>query len=700
MIQSRFNKSASSILVAAIAATSSSYAANPTQSEQLEEVLVWATQVRASSVDLSGEAIAIKQADHLSDLLRTIPGVDVGGAHSLNQRITIRSMDDKDLRITIDGANQNTYMYHHMGNLQIHADILESVDVAVGTNSVIDGGLGGAVRFKTKTAKQLLRQGQQFGGRVQSSYADNAATAFALTGYGQFTENLDGLVYYNQVDKDNFEVGGGKIKDAGGSEISGTNGKVKGLDGDVEDLMLKLGWDIDQNQRLQISYETYVDEGDYSYRPDMGLATDLAIAQNLGLPLTYDTKFSRDTYILSYQLNWGADSNLNASLFRNESTLRRDESGINRAFPSSAALVQGTATNTGFNLLASSSFTDNVDQSLSYGLDVIRYQTQYKPDGVIRSEEDAISSAIFIQDRIDFDNGFSLTPGLRYERYSIDSTLVDDSYDEILGALAAEYALSSHSVVKLSATQIFRGPEIGEVFIGAGLGVSPNPEIDAETGVNYELAVAYEDTVLGADRFVAGMTWFQTDIDDYIYDYATPPPGVGGRSYIDNVGDMQVDGFEIYLGYDIGALRTLLTLSQAQSELSAFSQHGNQQGARLDRQQGDTVSLSVDYELPGLDLALHWDMLIVDDLSNANGLDSASLDSAKDGFQVHNISARWSPQQFKGLALTIGVDNVFDEFYASQSSRTGTSFHPLFKELYLVDYEPGRNVKMTASYDF
>ena len=83
------------------------------ETEEVEVIEVWNTQVKTSSLYLRGEDIASKQADHISDLLRTIPGVDVGGAHSLNQRITIRSMDDKDLKITIDGASQNTYMYHH-----------------------------------------------------------------------------------------------------------------------------------------------------------------------------------------------------------------------------------------------------------------------------------------------------------------------------------------------------------------------------------------------------------------------------------------------------------------------------------------------------------------------------------------------------------------------------------------------------------
>ncbi len=144
------------------------------EANELEKVSVWATEVTASSVHMDEQAMTTRQADHISDLLRTVPGVDVGGAHSLNQRITIRSMDDKDLRISIDGANQNTYMYHHMGNLQINADILESVDIQVGNNSVINGGLGGVVKFRTKSARDLLMPGDSFGVLGKGTYSTNA----------------------------------------------------------------------------------------------------------------------------------------------------------------------------------------------------------------------------------------------------------------------------------------------------------------------------------------------------------------------------------------------------------------------------------------------------------------------------------------------------------------------------------------------
>ena len=110
--------------------------------------------------------------------------------------------------------------------------------------------------------------------------------------------------------------------------------------------------------------------------------------------------------------------------------------------------------------------------------------------------------------------------------------------------------------------------------------------------------------------------------------------------------------------------------------------------------------MGLDYHLVQSRLALHWDTQVVKSLSSGIDLDGASENNAKDGFAVHNISAKWHPAAIKGLSLTVGIDNLFDEYYASQSSRTGLSLHPRFGELYLQDYEPGRNFKITADYTF
>ncbi|WP_026180351.1 TonB-dependent receptor domain-containing protein [Hahella ganghwensis] len=665
----------------------------------LDPVAVWATEVQASSVHLDGEAIDSKQADHISDLLRTIPGVDVGGAHSLNQRITIRSMDDKDLKISIDGANQNTYMYHHMGNLQINANILKSAEIEVGNNSVVNGGLGGTIRFETKSASELLRPGQQFGAHVQATYATNASESYSVTGYGQITESVDVLGYYNLIQRDNYKVGRGEILDADGNSVDGTDGEVRGLEGELDDALLKFGWDITPGQRITLGYETYKDEGDYSYRPDMGIATDLAIANSLMVPLTYPTEFTRDTLTLNHDIELGETTLVKTTLFRNESYLRRDETGFSSSpvFSAFAGIVEGEASNTGLSVLANTPIESNNTHELTYGVEYIQYDTDYSArytnGNSDDSSEEAVNAAVFIEDRIGFDNNVSVIPGVRYNHYDIDSTVVDDTFTKVTGALAIEYEPTQEVLLRASSTQLFKGPEIGEVFTGAGLGDTPNPDIEAETGFNHELSAAYQK-VVGRDRFHTGITLFQTDINDYIYDYASTATFTGK----DNIGDMQIRGFEAYFGFDVNQLNVLFTYSRARSDLSAFDEYSSLEGARLDRQQGDTISILADYAIPESGLTLHWDMLRVAKVEAALDLDGATKDNSKDAYMVHNIAARWTPAEVEGLTLTLGIDNLFDEYYASQSSRTGLSFHPRFGDLYLQDYEPGRNFKVTVGY--
>ncbi len=711
MFIKRFSQSAVALAVSSIC-FSPQVMANEVDEDlaAIEQISVWSTQVKTSSLYLKGEDIANKQADHLSDLLRTIAGVDVGGAHSLNQRITIRSMDDKDLNISIDGAAQNTYMYHHMGNLQIHSDILKSVDIDLGTNSVINGGLGGSVRFETKEAAELLKQDQKFGGRIHASTGNNSGRNYSVTGYGLLTDNLDVLAYYNVVNRDDYEVGGSQIKDSEGNEIAGTDGTVKGLEGELDDMLVKLGWDLNENQRLSLSYESYTDQGDYSYRPDMGLATDIAITNSLKVPLLWPTEFTRETFTLNYALNWGDASELTATAFSNISELQRDESGWlqNPDYADWAGKVKGEAKNSGLNILAQTSIdgliTDLDQHDFIYGIDHTIHHTDYQANYVSGntdiSDEKITSTALFIQDRIALGYGFTVIPGVRYVSYEIDSKVVNDTYKDTAFALAAEYQVNDSLLFKASTTEIFKGPEIGEVFTGAGLRDKENQNIDAERGRNSELAFAYQTPIFGDDTFSLGATVFNTKINDYIYDIAAVPNGGPRDSWKDNIGDMEIDGVEAYLGYEKGALNAQISFSSADSELDAFSDYGSLDGARLDRKQGDTLSGHVRYFIEHINVALNWEVLNVDKLEAGLDLDGASLDNAKQGYTVHNISARWEPNMLEGMALLVGVDNMFDEYYSSQSSRTGVSFHPRFGDLFLTDYEPGRNIKASVSYQF
>ncbi|MCL1112037.1 TonB-dependent receptor [Shewanella basaltis] len=704
MLPKRFKISTTSLAVVTVLMSPLLLAAEPKESEEIERVTVWSTTINASSMYLKEEAIASKQADHISDLLRSIPGVDVGGAHSLNQRITIRSMDDKDLDISIDGAQQNNYMYHHMGNLQIHADILKSVDIDVGNNSVINGGLGGSVRFETKQARDLLQNDEQFGGRVQVGAGDNSGQNYSATAYGLLNDSIDFLGYYNFVKRDNYEVGGGVITDSTGEKIDGTDGTVRGLKGELDDALIKFGWEPSDNQRVQLSYEKYQDEGNYSYRPDMGLATDIAITESLLVPLLWPTQFTRDTLALNYELS--VDSTLlKAAAYSNTSELWRDETGYadNPSFAGWAAIVTGEAKNQGINLLGESGLTALWEHELTYGFDYVKHDTDYSAQYSASTDESAESAnnmALFIQNKITFNDYVSLTPGLRYDKYSIDSKVVDNDFNNTAWALELAVQPTNDLLFSLSATELFKGPEIGEVFVGAGLFDTSNEDIKAETGTNYELAFAYQFNAFGDDSVSLGATVFKTEINDYIYDYASAPATSGSSYWKDNIGDMEIEGFETYINYLNGGFSGSVTFSSAESELQAFEQYSDLNGARLDRQQGDTISATVGYLFEEIGLSFNWELLHAGDVDAGLDLDGASLDNSKQRYTVHNINARWDIQAIEGLSIIAGVDNLFDEYYASQSSRTGVSFHPRFGELYLQDFEPGRNIKATVSYQF
>ncbi|MBF4308076.1 TonB-dependent receptor plug domain-containing protein, partial [Vibrio anguillarum] len=226
------------------------------QSEShLDDVVVWGTKVSSSSESLGADDMSLKQADHLSDLLRDIPGVDVGGTHSVNQRINIRGLSETDLDIRLDGASQHANMFHHIGNLTLNPDVIKSADIQVGNNSVVQSGLGGSVYFETKDAKDLLRGDEQFGARVFGGLSTNDNQQGSLTVYGQLTETVDAMVYGQLMSRDNFEDGAGT--------------ETYGAAGDVYNILGKVGFEPNDQHRFELSYDVYRDRGDYSPRPDM-----------------------------------------------------------------------------------------------------------------------------------------------------------------------------------------------------------------------------------------------------------------------------------------------------------------------------------------------------------------------------------------------------------------------------------------------
>lgn len=433
------------IILSSFVAMSLAINASANETTQLEEVNVWETQVISSSLNLGENAIETKQADHLSDLLRDLPGVEVGGSHSINNRINIRGLQDEDLNITLDGAKiQNVNMFHHIGNLLINPDILKKADIQVGTNSITTSGLGGSVAFETKDGRDMLEKDKDFGARISSTYNSNNSVGGSLTGYGKVSNDVDFLLYHNYLNKNNWKDGKGN--------------KGFGADGKIQNSLVKLGYNLSDTQRVAISYDILKDKGDYFPRPDMGANANAALT---GLGKTFDTEYTRETITLKHELMLGDKLILDTSVYSNDNELQRLENwigGPRSPRPDFVGTLKGNVKTIGINTKAQSNIElANTLNTFTYGAtydeqtsEVTWNSSKYGKD------EEAKELALFAEDAIDFNNGIIITPGVRYTNYKLDSSYGNINDNQFTYGLATEYALTDTITLLASGTTLIK----------------------------------------------------------------------------------------------------------------------------------------------------------------------------------------------------------------------------------------------------
>ncbi|QKF82597.1 TonB-dependent receptor domain-containing protein [Halarcobacter ebronensis] len=641
--------------------------------KNVESVDVWDTQIISSSLNLGENSIETKQADHLSDLLRDLPGVDVGGTHSINNRINIRGLQDENLDITLDGAKiQNANMFHHIGNLLINPDILKRANIQVGTNSVVNGSLGGSVAFETKDGKDMLTDGKNYGARISTTYESNDSLGGSLSAYGKVFENADFLIYHNYLNKNNW-------KDGNGTETFG-------VDGEVNNTLIKFGVNLTDNQRLSLSYDTLKDEGDYAPRPDFGREYNEA---RTGLD-TFPTEYTRETIILKHELDLDDKLFLTTSIYSNENELERYEgplssgsrvrppAGLPAGTSSFEGMLIGKVKTEGINSKAQSFVeTGSISHRFTYGGLYDKQTSKVTWEGKkYGDDEEAKSLAFYIEDAIDFNNGLIVTPGIRYNNYDFDGSYgkMDDS--EVTYGLATEYSVNEDLTLFASATTLFKGVEMVDVLASNRAVVADNTNLKSETGINKEIGFKYiKNNILGADTIGVSFTYFNTTIDDYIFQ---------DSSAMSNMGELDIKGFEANFAYNKGNLNSLLTYAHSSSNFERT-------GEPLIEEPGDSISLGIDYKLtPRLDIS--WESLFV---LKEDDVPSGAYQEKK-AYDVHDIALKWRPESVKDLTVIAGVENIFDKAYSSHISE-----NRYFAGYgYTTDYEPGRNFKITLAYKF
>jgi hemoglobin/transferrin/lactoferrin receptor protein len=661
----KINKIILSSTVAALILTTTSFA----DSAKIDTVDVWETEVVSSSLSLGNE-IETRQADHLSDLFRDLPGVDVGGSHSMNNKIYLRGIPDQDIDIRIDGAKQpNADMFHHMSTLNINPDILKKVNIEVGANSIVHGELGGSIEFETKDGKDLLEKGKRFGGIISTNYNSNKSIGGSLALYGKATDNSDFFAYYSYINNKDWKTGNGTTE--------------KGRDGEIDDIILKYGIDISDNQRISFSFDKMKNEGDYLPRPNFSTIANIAIADARGYSdYIQPTEYLRDTYTIKHSFDNGENLLLNTSLYMNEMDLTRDEDGDNGR----GNTLNGVVKNRGITSRAQSNIeSGNILNTFTYGLEYDNQTSKVTADGSkYGDDEESKTLALYVEDTIDFGNRLIVTPGIRFTNYKLDGISGDYNENEVTYSLAAEYGLTNNLSLLANYTTLFKGVPMQEVFATYRVNgnVIESKNLDSETGDNKEIGFKYlQENVLGADNIGFLVKYYVTDMDNDI-GYS----GTWGTDYqLSNLGETRTQGIEASFAYNLNDFSSIITYSKMDSEIKYT-------GESLDEQAGDKVSLNLNYKINN-QFETSWKSIFV---KGETDLDPANAIDRKAGYGVHDISFTYKPESVKGLKVITGIDNIFDKQYAAHSSHY--QYIAAFGDI--TDFEPGRSLKVTVSYKF
>lgn len=638
----------------------------------LEEVTVTATRTeRASFTTPSAVSVvdaaeaALFQPNGFADVLEGVPGTSiVGGSRRVAEEPSIRGFVDEQVIMRLDGARQN-FDLAHRGRFFVDPLLLERAEVVRGGASALygSGALGGVISLDTLGARDLLAEGRRFGAIADVGYLSNGAEpVLALRGFGA-GEKLDALVSatYRSITED--------LNDGDGEDILDTRDRVTSVLG-------KVGFEPGSDQRLELTADFYESDGENPTN-----ATSVSAPSTV---VDRDTRrrSARARYSLAPADRPWIDFNAVAWTASLDSTESRFIDG---------RLDESSFDSVGVDLYNTSRFAQGGHTSfaLTYGAEAFRDRQSGTRDGEERTQfprAERSFAAAYLQLEIDIGQRFSIIPGLRYDRFSLeaDDEVADRDEDQLTPRLAVGYSPTDWLYLWSSYAEGFRAPSLTQLYnrgvhfaVPNGVGPDtlvvnefvPTPDLEPETTETYEagLRLRFEDLIAARDRLSFAATAFRSDIENYIdqtvvfLDPTRPPvftPPAGpltffGATVNDNV-EAELQGVEAELRYRRGGLSGFVTATLLDGER-------RDTGEPLGSVPQDRVTAQLSGRLPGNHIEIGGRATWADDRTDVPA-DTLPGES----FTTVDVFLAWRPRwrPLADTSVVFGVDNLLDETYA------------------------------------
>lgn len=683
----QWSRKALAVFISAMAAQSGSVFANgksDSNVQALETLQVLGVEEDGFNVAITAEMIEKRQASDLEDLLRHEPSITVGGGLPVAQKVYVRGIEDTLMNVTIDGATQAGYLYHHQGRISVEPELIKEIVVKAGAGNATDGAgaLGGAIHFKLKDAKDMLRDGETSGALVKVGFfSNNDAIKKHGTVYSMLTDDFGLMASFTRLDgQDNYE-------DGAGNEVE--NSRVS-----QDSVRLKLSGKISDEAYLGISLEDYIDEGIRFARPNM-----------IGLfhPVYPSSAIRQETKRESVTVNLGYSpaSNLvdvEYAMYYTDNYLTKQGDEFIASWPPTPPFASadyhngeehgGGVETRGFDLRNTALFGDN---EIIVGAEY-REDKGYLINQAVSNfdKEETKIKAIYAQAEIGLTRDFRLSTGIRYDDYDYTDNYGEEINDEgVSPNLTVTFDVNDEIELHASYAEAFKGVSIPEVWFlefppldmtmsnyqgasfeddGFMLG-----KVQAEESSNIELGFKYE----GVDFAASGEIFKQT------IEHAQVTSPTVRYSYVD---DVEVEGYALRAAYYLENISINAGVSESVPELDGEPLSSSDMG--LGTAYGRTWTTGLQYRHDAY-LTFGWNARYAERLSEVrDGQDE------KAGYGIHDLHVQWIPVD--DLTLGFAINNVLDKFFYDQgtfySSDDTTAPYGL--------PEPGRDFRVSLAYQF
>uniref|UniRef100_UPI000EAF6AD1 TonB-dependent receptor domain-containing protein n=1 Tax=Helicobacter vulpis TaxID=2316076 RepID=UPI000EAF6AD1 len=212
-----------------------------------------------NSMTIGRKELQQRQSNQVNDLFRTRADVNVAGGGYMAQKVYVRGMESRLLRVTIDGAAQNGNIFHHDANTIIDPGMLKEIDVIKGAAnaSAGPGAIAGKMAMETIGANDFLRRGQTYGGSAAVSFYTNFG--YRVNTIAAYRANKwDILGYYTNQNIYYYRDGNNDMKNLFHPTYDINNpalsDKVIGSMGEQNNILFKINGYFNEKDSLAVSY--------------------------------------------------------------------------------------------------------------------------------------------------------------------------------------------------------------------------------------------------------------------------------------------------------------------------------------------------------------------------------------------------------------------------------------------------------------